>query len=780
MKALIPGFAGLNKLLAPQRIEETQATVAVDVDFRSGDLKGFASDVALTASTSVASAQAKVSLFEYASGKTILLPSAESFVRSPVLNDANNRVYYTRAGARPGTVDASTVLSGSVPQSVKSLGVPQPAKPGMPNFVVQAGALAAYSFGTVATAQVQVLSSLVASARLSNGDKLSLEAAGFDPVKAYTLSAMAAGATTTTFDLKADKRVWKTARIWLELGSTAFIVKCPNHGLMDGDQVVFSHTASNKTAMPTLKSGGPSPIGQVSQVLNATVDTFELMVSVSGDWTPVELAAKPTGKARAFATGKKFVRVALADSAFEADALPSVALTTSGKNNTVYQVTLSVADATATAATWANADTLELARDRAYLSTFVNAYGEEGPPSQATESLNLLPKNPVTFPAGFFSLSTSSDAVLMPVAEFPAVSKVRLYRTDESGAWRFVADIANTAAAFVDTLADAELGEVLPSVGWWPAPSGLRGLTLAPNGVLVGFVGKTLHASLPFIPYAWPTEHQFSVDAPIVGLVQTAAGLAVLTEQQPFLVSGSDPGNWSISKLESPLACVSAQSIVDMGAFGVYASADGLVSVSGASVQLLTKDVLSRAQWQAYNPGSIIGGFAEGRYVGSYIPLDAPTTRLGFIFDAVTGTFCDASLSFVATFTDLSSDTLEFVQWGGAASGRVHQWARGSSTKAYQWRSKLFQAPLPINFGAAQVLMTSYVNSDVTCQVWLGGVPLFRDASGNSVPVPVSSADPFRLPSGYLAKDYQVEIKGSGWVQAAALASVMSELKEAP
>jgi hypothetical protein len=42
----------------------------------------------------------------------------------------------------------------------------------------------------------------------------------------------------------------------------------------------------------------------------------------------------------------------------------------------------------------------------------------------------------------------------------------------------------------------------------------------------------------------------------------------------------------------------------------------------------------------------------------------------------------------------------------------------------------------------------------------------------------VTSRDPFRLPSGYMALDWQMEIEGTTAVQGAALATSMAEIAE--
>jgi hypothetical protein len=201
--------------------------------------------------------------------------------------------------------------------------------------------------------------------------------------------------------------------------------------------------------------------------------------------------------------------------------------------------------------------------------------------------------------------------------------EVRLYRTDETGTFRLVTTDSLTSDStkyniirvfrtgttqtiqlkpdgniFVDKLTDAQLGEPLTTTGWYPPPQGVQGIVSAPNGVIVGFKGKTVYASVPYVPYAYPVAYQTATDADIMGLVTTASGVAVLTNQMPYIMIGTDPSSWSMVKLQIPAACVSHQSIVDMGTFGVYAGPEGLMAIDGVEVKNLTQDKLTRAQWQ--------------------------------------------------------------------------------------------------------------------------------------------------------------------------------------
>jgi hypothetical protein len=97
--------------------------------------------------------------------------------------------------------------------------------------------------------------------------------------------------------------------------------------------------------------------------------------------------------------------------------------------------------------------------------------------------------------------------------------KIRLYRTASTtagvGAFQFVKEVevdGITWATFTltDDVADADLGEVCPSIHWYRPNGSMVGLVGMSNGIMVGFYGNTLCFSDPYLPHAWPTSYEIS------------------------------------------------------------------------------------------------------------------------------------------------------------------------------------------------------------------------------------------------------------------------------
>lgn len=807
MRIVIPGFSGLNKRLAPQRIAETESTDCLDCDFRSGDLRGYLTDTGPVTTTHPG---ANVTIFEYDSTKTLVATGVYDIVRSPIVEDTKARIYFTKYDQtdltnRVGIID-STMLSAGVNgiadiNSYKALGVPAPRTPVTPSSIQQSGTLTKIIISTSADAIVTVPASDVAKVNFTSGDSLLLTCPGFSTT-AYTVNKVAIDASgNADLYLKNTRRAWKNFTLKFTSGQTTITFSCVAHGFNDGDQVFLSHIKPADTTFPPSNLRALVGLNQVFQVTSATANEFQLQFyDTTNSWTTLVRSSKATTTGT-FTTQKKIALLAPWDSLFPDATLatssstnlplhaPSITALSNAsyEGNFIYGSGTPIDQVTDFTATWQNADTADLVRDRAYLVTFVNSYGDESAPSSPTEIITVAPKSPVTFDKLSMFLE-SFDTTNYPLSAYASITEIRLYRTDSTGAWRLVTtdsgDITGTKTKiirvvngaiqlksdgniYVDTATDSSLGETLVTQGWDVAPKGVQGLISVPGGMVLGFKQRTVYPSVAYIPYAYPVANRLATDADIVGLVGTAAGIAVLTNGMPYLVTGSDPSSLSMVKLEKPYACASRTSIVDMGDFGIYASPDGLIAVMGAEIKVLTEETLTRAQWQAYNPSTIIAGRAEGKYIATY--LDG-STRKGFVYDTVTGSFSPLTLAAVGFFNSPKTDILRYA----TADGSLYQWGQGTTYRSYFWKSKVFQLPKPSLFGCAQVVAYG-ISTDTPLTF-----KLFDYDTGTQIgsSISVTAANPFRLPSGARYQNLQITLEGKASVSNVVVATTIDELKE--
>ena len=400
-----------------------------------------------------------------------------------------------------------------------------------------------------------------------------------------------------------------------------------------------------------------------------------------------------------------------------------------------------------------------LEESRSYVVTYVTSWGEEGPPSNAS--------SPTTYMDG---QDVSIDLPAIPSTSglnFNAGALKRIYRTNTGSSgtsYQFVAEVPYTQTVYADTIPNNALGEVIPSVSWMRPPDddtamfptgAMQGLCSIGNGIMAGFTGKTLCFSVPYLPHAWPVSYQLATDSDIVAIKPTSGGLVIGTKGKPYIAQGTDPASISLIQLESDQACVSKMSMVDMGGYVMYASPDGLVAVEGSKAELITEPLLRRSQWQAYNPTTLKAMNYEGTYIAS-------NASQSIMFDLRAGknALSTCSDTFDAAYNHLESDTLYFVD--GVS---VKKFGQGAGAYTYTWRSKPFTNVRPKNYSWGRVDAQTY---PVTFDLYADSVLKLSHSVLNS--------EPFRLPSNYLAKDWEFEISGTGAINSVAVADMTSEL----
>lgn len=429
-----------------------------------------------------------------------------------------------------------------------------------------------------------------------------------------------------------------------------------------------------------------------------------------------------------------------------------VELTASIKASPEYKQLQGQKPATAVTST-TSSQTIELENreTRAYVFTYVTAWGEESAPSDpvivelypGTQTVTLTMEAP---PTGNFNIQTR-----------------RIYRslTSLTGTnYYFVDEIPVGQQVYEDDVKGTDLAEPLPSLNWSMPPEDLKGLIAMPNGFLAGFTGRDIYFSEAYHLHAWPVDYMQSVDYPIVGLGQFGQSLVALTTGSPYLLTGTDPASMTLEKLDFEQACVSARSISRLGSGVAWASPDGLAYVGPDGMNVITDGLFTRKEWQALNPSSIIGAQHDNRYYGFY----DNGTKAGFVFDSKSPlspfTFIDQY--YTGLFNDLRNDALY-----GLYQGTIKKIEGSTTPLAYTWRSKRFSMPNPINLSAWQVIAADY--DDITAKFYMDGT-LIHTAS-------VTSDAVLRLPSGARGRNLEIELSGTSTVVALHVADRVEELR---
>lgn len=393
---------------------------------------------------------------------------------------------------------------------------------------------------------------------------------------------------------------------------------------------------------------------------------------------------------------------------------------------------------------------------RAYCYTYVSSYGEEGPPSP--------PSSLITIKA---DATVAVNGLAVPPSGAYSISAKRIYRSSTVGnaaEYQFVAEIAGATTGYTDTKTQAALGEVIPSSDWTPPPAGLRGLKMMANGVAVAFKENTVYCSEPNLPHAWP--NQYPVDYRIVGLSTFRQSVAVLTTGHPFLLSGTDPAAMSLERLEFPHACLSKQSIVDTGDGCLYAGADGVISIGTAGMKVVSDQLYSREQWQTLNPTSMRAFFHDSRYHLFYTTTSGTRGMLIFDFSGqgaiLTTSDINASSVVSSGYSDPRTDTLYLAQ-----GVNIVRFNASTTPLTATWRTGIYRLIRPVSFTCGLVRARTY---PVTFRVYADNRPVLTRT--------VNNQEMFRLPSGFMASNWQFEIATNTEVTMFAVAQSANELQQ--
>lgn len=335
------------------------------------------------------------------------------------------------------------------------------------------------------------------------------------------------------------------------------------------------------------------------------------------------------------------------------------------------------------------------AETRAYVFTFQSVYGEEGPPSPPTTA---------TGDAGTWVIGNLPATE--PDSGFRNVDKINIYRTvpgNATSSFFYVDTVVKSGGSFPssynDTLASADVAQnnLLDSTTWAEPPTTLEGFVLMPNGYLVGWVGRRIVFSEPYLPHAWPAQYELSTEFEVVGMGVFGSTLVIGTTSSPYFGAGVSPAAFTMQKLDAVEPCLSRQGIVSTVAGVIYPSINGLVLCNGSGAQVVTKDLFSKSEWSNLQPENIYAANLGLQYIAFN------STNFGFIIDPENPSQRHVELD---NFTNVEG--IETDRYTGnvnlLSNDRVWNWDPETNFRLqWRWKSRWFQTPKPINFGAMRL-----------------------------------------------------------------------------
>lgn len=250
--------------------------------------------------------------------------------------------------------------------------------------------------------------------------------------------------------------------------------------------------------------------------------------------------------------------------------------------------------------------------ETAFVYTYVNKYGEEGPPSLPSNTIYARPEhtritittmlsNPDTNIVGvrlymlvngsYFRVNTAEVTVpaTASTAEIPNLTALN----DTGGSPSYTA-----IPSFVIVFSPESALDELVSLEWERAPNGLKHLASLDNGVLAVADDNNIYLSEPYYWHAFPTINTYTVSGTIKRIANIGGGFAVMTDRGTQFFFGSAPASMVQSSVIFPYSIRDPDSFTAFEGGGVYVCDDGVAIISAAGGRIATDGWIDRESWR--------------------------------------------------------------------------------------------------------------------------------------------------------------------------------------
>lgn len=446
---------------------------------------------------------------------------------------------------------------------------------------------------------------------------------------------------------------------------------------------------------------------------------------------------------------------------------------------------------------------LQLKREpRSYVYTYVNEYGEESAPSPVSEVLDVDVDGKVTLG---FNIPPMTDGYCdpesiyiyrilpvqdkLPPATPQEVTEIAIgsamagddptdfYGIVNSDAF-FVMEIPYREGAFT-VVDDPNVNQIGESLSTWESSlprADLQNIQMLENGSLVASEGKNLWFSDPWRYNSWNCF--MNLEDCIINFKVVGAHIYVTTDGHPYLIERdvNTQNNdcaccRNVNRLVEPMPNVSSRSLVKTNTGVMWASSSGLVRMSGNEMAVVTNDTLRYDDWQTYFPHRFHGEYYRGKYFGF-------NGDDGIIFDVVDGMYTSAYENDSGKLTTLNinpdavykaDDNKLYMSF----DGDIFEWDTASEFMPYTWRTRLHTEAGLRNYSTMKVVFSRWLRTrrsptPVTVRLFAEGKLMFERQTFCS--------KPFRLPKGFDAINFQIEVTGTEQISEIHMATSVNEL----
>ena len=773
----IQNFGGLVPRVAPELLPDAGAQRATNVKLASGDLIPLRNPKAVKPLLGL-NAQTIYPMVDAGVYYWLMWDKDVNVVRAAAANVVNHRMFFTGDGA-PKATDINRATFKTVVATAESRAI----------------AVGDYE-KTIACSEAVTLT-VPAAATVAAGFSTRITNTSIGNV-------VLAGAHATTIApggslvLKSDGAAWST-RVraqypydWFDLGLAKPAAK---------PAVAYvPNSITNNGVVTKAMDGGTVEVTGAGALMD-----YEIPGQVNTDGTPVKVkvTANRITFEKAATLGNKFFillrNVGTGDCLIDPDGSEAI---NSGKNALLKSGESAVVQCNGTSVYTSTSGVFV-----AYVYTWVDAWGQESPPSDATDLL---------FYTSGLKLSVTGLPTAPPVGH-NRINKYRLYRSVSSTRgteYQLAAevDIGAATGTYTDTIKTPDLKDVLDTQDYDAPDANLAGIVNMAGGISIGFVGNELAFSEPFAPHAWPKKYRkYAMESPIVAVGAVGNSIIITTQTIPYVASGNHPSSVTLLPLDTPYPCLSKRGVVDTGQGIMYPSYDGMVNVVGASSTVSTAELMTKDEWAGYNPASLNAVFYRGQYCGFFSTTGAAARKGAVLIQPSQDgmpLMSDTTAHGTAIYADPGTGEMYFT-----ADDTLWQWDAASSYSFIDWQSKEMVLTKPTNFGAAQIRAdfpktdigppapppdinpsSGTLNSaELNMELVNGADVLPSDGGASSVSGcvfmlyvagklrftrTVMDSKPFRLPMGYRADRYSVRVSAPFRVRAILVAESPTALQE--
>ena len=183
----------------------------------------------------------------------------------------------------------------------------------------------------------------------------------------------------------------------------------------------------------------------------------------------------------------------------------------------------------------------------------------------------------------------------LPVSSDSQVNQKRIYRVGgDLTSFSLVATVSNATTVYTDNIADADIpGDDMVAVDYRQAAAGTKYLTEA-YGILFGVVGDKLYYSQIGRFTAWPVDYFIDFPVEITGIAAIGTGVLVFTKYRTYIVTGTSHVTFNKRLFSGDQGCLTFSSIQNVKGMLLWVSSDGICTVNGALVDVVSKGKLDK------------------------------------------------------------------------------------------------------------------------------------------------------------------------------------------